>query len=953
MEPPTKRPRVGQATYDDSDEEVNDELSLTPSQFDAQQDPMYQLDKRRAKATSKLKFRFEHIFNKYEKDFEGVGDEINLHTGEVVVDHGHIQSLQDEKDREEELLTDEEERISQRKPSSSRSLVAGRSIGYNAAHMLQNGWIQPPALPGGEQRLSSLAFCPQIFGAPNPFASGAPLFRSGPEDPAWQAPEIPAPIMHSQFGSMGQSMGYMASEGFGEGSGLLSGLFGHQTRRRITSSNEFRRKSLPAFALDMEREGKNGKEGGGEEGNDDDEEEDEILLTTLQDDTHGDASAQERDNPKERHLVTLASMKTTSKAQEHVFATRKPGKDSPRRRGRSKKTRSDAESTTTGHAEQPQTILSEATMATPAPKDTSDSVSKRSPSPPSAKRKANGKQLIVAIIRKQDMLQNNSDTPKLQSRRSARSRKQTQFYGQVSWLKKQRRKEKHKFLHVSLTSANESPTSPESTRPFPNLDDATKGAFKTTDSMDIDQEQSVVSNDAPEYGGSETEMTVGKSGLLEAENAEPQHIEEAASPDHVQLGDASHVNISGAMYVAPDNKAERKGHSEVPTPADEVTGVDLSGPNLLSSTPTADEPQIKTNVAGVTEIFTRNEPDPSYAFSDDEDEYQSPDHVCMADAAYMDSLEKANSGPILLVAEKTKRSGSTKYQIGEEEDASEHGEAQTPEVFSPAEPGAFKQSPAQPNQLGSPELGATNSPDGSPSSQRSAEQLRASTIKLPLRSSTKLNRPNVSRNTTREQISDPAPQSSTPSSSLKRQSTYLPLVSPHSSRAVPQTPRKRSLPLKERESIRHLTSSTKKTAISSMAPGNSDDDDEISILSSSHMPTLSFHTRFQQAASHISPSTPRQNRKHSLLFESSTPSRQRSPGRPATESRAQQKMRKQKPASSLAYSSPLAFTPKRRKPSRGLEHLVENLVRTPGGTVRRCGEEGFSCDRDFCFTCCK
>ena len=26
-------------------------------------------------------------------------------------------------------------------------------------------------------------------------------------------------------------------------------------------------------------------------------------------------------------------------------------------------------------------------------------------------------------------------------------------------------------------------------------------------------------------------------------------------------------------------------------------------------------------------------------------------------------------------------------------------------------------------------------------------------------------------------------------------------------------------------------------------------------------------------------------------------------------------------------------------------------VRTPGGTMRRCGVEGFSCDRDFCFTC--
>ncbi|TID07433.1 hypothetical protein CH35J_001202 [Colletotrichum higginsianum] len=28
-----------------------------------------------------------------------------------------------------------------------------------------------------------------------------------------------------------------------------------------------------------------------------------------------------------------------------------------------------------------------------------------------------------------------------------------------------------------------------------------------------------------------------------------------------------------------------------------------------------------------------------------------------------------------------------------------------------------------------------------------------------------------------------------------------------------------------------------------------------------------------------------------------------------------------------------------------------SLIRTPGGNMRRCGEEGFRCDRDFCFTC--
>jgi hypothetical protein len=29
----------------------------------------------------------------------------------------------------------------------------------------------------------------------------------------------------------------------------------------------------------------------------------------------------------------------------------------------------------------------------------------------------------------------------------------------------------------------------------------------------------------------------------------------------------------------------------------------------------------------------------------------------------------------------------------------------------------------------------------------------------------------------------------------------------------------------------------------------------------------------------------------------------------------------------------------------------ESVVRTPGGTLRRCGQNGFACRRPFCFTC--
>ena len=52
-----------------------------------------ELRRRRAQNDRRLKSIFESIFDKYEKDFEGVGDEIDLETGEIVVDNGHVSGL--------------------------------------------------------------------------------------------------------------------------------------------------------------------------------------------------------------------------------------------------------------------------------------------------------------------------------------------------------------------------------------------------------------------------------------------------------------------------------------------------------------------------------------------------------------------------------------------------------------------------------------------------------------------------------------------------------------------------------------------------------------------------------------------------------------------------------------------------------------------------------------------
>lgn len=53
---------------------------------------------RREQNDLRLKSTFETIFEKYGKDFDGVGDEIDLETGEIIVDNGHVFSMVNERD---------------------------------------------------------------------------------------------------------------------------------------------------------------------------------------------------------------------------------------------------------------------------------------------------------------------------------------------------------------------------------------------------------------------------------------------------------------------------------------------------------------------------------------------------------------------------------------------------------------------------------------------------------------------------------------------------------------------------------------------------------------------------------------------------------------------------------------------------------------------------------------
>ncbi|KAI9757986.1 MAG: hypothetical protein M4579_003222 [Chaenotheca gracillima] len=78
MEPPQKRMRLSSAEDDT--------------------EPDLELQQARLDNDFRLKSVFEGIFEKYGKDFTGVGDEIDIETGEVIVDNGHLRGMEDEQD---------------------------------------------------------------------------------------------------------------------------------------------------------------------------------------------------------------------------------------------------------------------------------------------------------------------------------------------------------------------------------------------------------------------------------------------------------------------------------------------------------------------------------------------------------------------------------------------------------------------------------------------------------------------------------------------------------------------------------------------------------------------------------------------------------------------------------------------------------------------------------------
>jgi len=140
MKPPHKRQRLSRNSVPDAD-----------------------LEKRRARNDNQLKSIFESIFDKYGKDFDGIGDEIDLRTGEIVVNNGHLLGMTNGKDAgqvespseevESEYSSGEEQEDRQDPNEGDAALVPESGTGlqhlYSIDYLMQDAEIGPLSMTFG------------------------------------------------------------------------------------------------------------------------------------------------------------------------------------------------------------------------------------------------------------------------------------------------------------------------------------------------------------------------------------------------------------------------------------------------------------------------------------------------------------------------------------------------------------------------------------------------------------------------------------------------------------------------------------------------------------------------------------------------------------------------------------------------------------------------------------
>ncbi|KAJ5818199.1 hypothetical protein N7474_003790 [Penicillium riverlandense] len=183
---PAKRPRLSFTPGSPSPDEV-------PVDFD--------LSTARAQNDQRLKSIFEGIFDKYGKDFTEVGDEIDLETGKIVINNGHLVGMRaedDPGDQAQEWLfhdaisgfeytgDDDPEARSLEEGENERDLET--ETGDAPSHFAQE------AADSDDDRESADSLWDSALAYKDTTAPDSPIISQDfrPKDPLWQVPDIDA-----------------------------------------------------------------------------------------------------------------------------------------------------------------------------------------------------------------------------------------------------------------------------------------------------------------------------------------------------------------------------------------------------------------------------------------------------------------------------------------------------------------------------------------------------------------------------------------------------------------------------------------------------------------------------------------------------------------------------------------------------------------------------------------
>jgi hypothetical protein len=855
MKPPAKRARLGIGPYEDSDDD--DEISMEPEEFEIKNDDGYRLDKGRAKSAFRLKSTFEHIFEKYERDFSEIGDEIDLNTGEIVVDNGHLRSMGvdgkdagdltiaqrvlEAPDAPDDISSDEEERIlhggkvnstlvmtEPGRPPVARSEAFGRpAIG---------AWSNMSSVLGESNRLSSL-FAPRISFAERPLSFGS--LGGLPDhlvDPAWRVPELPVPSFTDHFRSQLDS-----------------------TCRRPTPTKRIARKLLP-MAMD-----------------DGASDEDDILLglapksvppvevsNQMRSNVASNISSGERDFKKARNSQQVNtsnptdSQTTTVEDDSYIWRPLQRGSRLMRNTKR----------TVLAQTEERQ---DEASATVSAVENASSSSERKSRNSHSANEADDTKQLVVSRRRKSKLVVEEAGI----HRRSTRAKKQTEFYTDHAW---------EDSSWATLRAA----------RP-------------AVDRMIVE----II----------ERQPTPAPNGHYLQSLDDDCPSEEAAE------------DLSGDV-CRPNHETDVSSNADIVFASSDCHELESSRAGTTMTTPEPSSPILNS------ETFTRNFMDPSFEFSDEDNAVvprELPQGVgksnsktrthpdCASKPKYPTEDQEAKQSKTIprgistavSPRRRARRKGSQQEEIPDSQDESiTPRAAETTTLPINTESSAKKRTPIKYTYSRKQHKTA-----GLASNRKAAD------IAMPTSLQAQKSRSSPLKGKPVDLFSlHPSKKVQTPASSplvKKARHTDAPSSSKRKRPSGPTTPQDK--PKSPAESSRGLISLV------------SDDDlDELSLTPRVRTPNMAAGPSSSSLC------------KGSLLFGSAGKA-VAAPQTPRTAlggSVGHFKQRNGRGGLDRRFS-----LPHRGKKVVWPANPTEELIRTPGGTMRRCGEDGFKCDRDFCFTC--